>query len=123
MLNTSLGRNRIKTATYGETTHIMTPAFTFNNEIYYQASNWRVGINSQYHTKMYMDIENKYTIPEYLLFNVEGTYRWKKIEAGFRVNNIFNRTNYYNAAIGKDDTVLWFRNCGTSVFADLKFYF
>ena len=123
VLNTSLGRNRIKTATYGETTHILTPAFTFNNEICYQASNWRVGINNQYHTKMYMDIENKYTIPEYLLFNVEGTYRWKKIEAGLRVNNIFNRTNYYNAAIGKDDTVLWFRNCGTSVFADLKFYF
>ena len=43
--------------------------------------------------------------------------------AGLRANNIFNRTNYYNAAIGKDDTVLWFRNCGTSVFADLKFYF
>lgn len=123
VLNTSLGRNRIKTETYGESTHILTPAFVFNNELNYQARNWRVALNSQYHTKMYIDLENVYTIPEYLTFNIEGSYRWRQIEAGLRVNNIFNRTNYYNAAVGANDKLRWFRNAGTGVFADLKFYF
>jgi len=123
VLNTSLGRNRIKTATFGESTHILTPAFVFNNEVNYQADNWKVALNSQYHTKMYIDLTNNYTIPEYLTFNIEGSYRWKQIEAGLRVNNIFNRTNYYNAAVGAADQLRWFRNAGTSIFADLKFYF
>lgn len=123
VLNTSLGRNRIKTETYGESTHILTPAFVFNNELNYQARNWRVALNSQYHTKMYIDLDNDYTIPEYLTFNIEGSYRWRQIEAGLRVNNIFNRTNYYNAAVGANDRLRWFRNAGTGVFADLKFYF
>ena len=123
VLNTSWGRNRIKTETYGETTHILTPALTFNNEVNYQTGNWRVALNNQYHTKMYMDVENKYTIPEFLTFNVEGSYRWRMLEFSARVNNIFNRTNYYNAAVGANDQLLWFRNAGTSVFADVKFYF
>jgi outer membrane receptor protein involved in Fe transport len=72
---------------------------------------------------MYMDVENKYTIPEYLTFNIEGSYRWKQLEFGAHVNNIFNRTNYYNAAVGANDQLLWFRNAGTSIFGDVKFYF
>ena len=123
VLNTSLSRNRIKTDTFDEKTHILTPAFTFNNEFYYQASNWRVSLSNQYHTKMYIDTENMYEVPDYLTFNLSGSYRWKRIEVGLRVNNIFNRTNYYNAAIGANDQILWFRNSGTSAFADFKVIF
>ena len=38
------------------------------------------------------------------------------------VNNILNRTNYYNAAEGATG-LLWFREGGTNVFADVKYYF
>lgn len=64
---------------------------------------------------------NEFEIPEYLTFNVYGSYRFGNTEVGLRVNNILNRTNYYNAAIGID--TMWFRESGTNFFADLKFYF
>ena len=123
-LNTSIGKNRIKTNTYDEKTHIMTPAFVFNNEIRYESGKWKIALSNLYHTKMYIDMANEYSVPEHLSFNLKGAYRINKsLEVSARVNNIFNKTNYYNAAVGADGDLLWFRNAGTSVFGDLKFYF
>lgn len=121
-LNTSLSKNKITSATYNDKTHIMTPAFTFNNEIYYDGGNWKAGINNIYHTKMYIDQNNTYSIPEYLTFNINGSYRYKNVEIGAVVNNIFNKTNYINATEGATE-LLWFRNAGTNFMGELKFYF
>ena len=118
----SLSRNRINTPTFDNKTHILTPSFTFNNDLYYKTSNWKVGINNQYHNTMYADQSNTIEIPRYLTFNAYGSYRYKKVEVGARVNNIFNRTNYFNATQGASD-VLWFRNGGTNFYADVKYYF
>lgn len=38
------------------------------------------------------------------------------------VNNIFNRTNYFNATMGANE-LIWFRNGGTNFFVDVKYYF
>ena len=121
-LNTSLSKNKITSATFDNKTHIMTPAFTFNNEIYYDGGNLKVGINNIYHTKMYIDQNNTYSIPEYLTFNINGSYRYKNVEIGAVVNNIFNKTNYINATEGATE-LLWFRNAGTNFMGELKFYF
>ena len=120
--NLSLSKNKIDTPTFNDKTHILTPSFTFNNDIYYEMDNWKAGINNQYYTKMYIDQNNQYEIPEYLTFNLYGSYRYKQVEFGARVNNIFNKTNYYNAAIGATE-LLWFRNGGTNFFIDVKYYF
>ena len=121
---TSLGwsRNKIDSKTFDNKTHILTPAFTFNNDLYYDGGSWKIGINNYYHTKMYADQDNIYSIPEYLTFNAYGSYRYKKAEFGARVNNIFNKTNYFNATMGANE-LLWFRNGGTNVFFDIKYYF
>ena len=120
--NVSLSKNKINTQTFNDKTHILTPSFTFNNDLYYEAKNWKAGINNQYHTKMYIDQDNQYEIPEYLTFNVYGNYRYKNVEVGLNINNIFNKTNYYNATMGATE-LLWFRNGGTNFFGDVKFYF
>lgn len=120
--NLSLSKNKIDTPTFNDKTHILTPSFTFNNDIYYETDNWKAGINNQYYTKMYIDQNNQYEIPEYLTFNLYGSYRYNQVEFGARVNNIFNKTNYYNAAIGATE-LLWFRNGGTNFFMDVKYYF
>ena len=120
--NLSLSKNKIDTPTFNDKTHILTPSFTFNNDIYYEMDNWKAGINNQYHTKMYIDQDNQYEIPEYLTFNLYGSYRYKQVEFGARVNNVFNKTNYYNAAMGATE-LLWFRNGGTNFFVDAKYYF
>jgi len=122
VFNSSLSKNKIDTENFKDKNHILTPSFTMNNEFNYTKKNWKVGLNSHYHSKMYMDQDNEYEIPEFLQFNLFGNYRYKNIEFSGRINNLFNRTNYINAAVGVND-ILWFRNAGTSVFGDIKFYF
>ena len=121
-LNSSLSRNKVNSENFSDKYHILTPAFTFNNDIYYKGNNFKVGVNNFYHSKMYLDQGNKYEIPYYLTFNLYGNYRYKNVEFGLRVNNLFNKINYYNAAEGAVG-LLWFREAGTNLFADLKFYF
>ena len=122
VMNGSLSKNKIDTETFNNKTHILTPAVTFNNEINYNGGNWIVGLNNKYRSNMYIDQANNYKVPYYLTFNIRGSYRYKKAEFGLYVNNILNRTNYYNAAEGATG-LLWFRECGTNVFADVKYYF
>ena len=122
VMNGSLSKNKIDTETFNDKTHILTPAVTFNNEINYDGGNWTVGFNNKYHSNMYIDQANNYKVPYYLTFNIRGSYRYKKAEFGLYVNNIFNRTNYYNAAEGATG-LLWFREGGTNIFADVKYYF
>lgn len=119
----SFSKNKINTPTFDNKTHILTPSFTFNNDLYYADSNWKVGINNQYHSKMYADQENLYEIPDYLTFNLYGSYRYKHFEFGARLNNLFNRTNYFNMALGANNQKLWFKNGGRNVFVDVKYYF
>lgn len=122
VMNGSLSKNKIDTETFNNKTHILTPAVTFNNEINYDGGNWIVALNNKYRSNMYIDQANNYKVPYYLTFNIRGSYRYKKAEFGLYVNNILNRTNYYNAAEGATG-LLWFREGGTNVFADVKYYF
>lgn len=122
VMNGSLSKNKIDTETFNNKTHILTPAVTFNNEINYDGGNWIVALNNKYRSNMYIDQANNYKVPYYLTFNIKGSYRYKKAEFGLYVNNILNRTNYYNAAEGATG-LLWFREGGTNVFADVKYYF
>ena len=122
VMNGSLSKNKIDTETFNNKTHILTPAVTFNNEINYDGGNWIVGLNNKYRSNMYIDQANNYKVPYYLTFNIRGSYRYKKAEFGLYVNNILNKTNYYNAAEGATG-LLWFREGGTNVFADVKYYF
>ena len=123
-LNTALSRNKVNTETFKDKYHILTPAFTLNNDIYYKGNNWRLGFNNHYHSSMYMDMDNEHKIPYYLTIGMYGNYRWKNIEFGARINNLGNKVNYYNAIYDKDtDTEYYFREACINFFADLKFYF
>ena len=123
-LNTALSRNKVNTETFKDKYHILTPAFTLNNDIYYKGNNWRLGFNNHYHSSMYMDMDNEHKIPYYLTIGMYGNYRWKNIEFGARINNLGNKINYYNAIYDKDtDTEYYFREACINFFADLKFYF
>lgn len=120
-VNTSLSQNKIMQEDI-EKTHVLTPAFTLNNEIYYKRCGPKIGLNSHYHSKMYMDQDNEHEIPDYLTFGFFMSNRYKNIEYGIRCNNIFNRVNYYNAMVDSG-VEYYFREAPANVFADLKFYF
>lgn len=125
VFNGSVSRNKIHTDTFGDKDHILTPYLTLNNEVYYKRKNYKVGINNLYHSDMYYNMLEQTSntkIPYYTIFNIYGQYRYKNIELGARINNIFNRINYYNATDGAVLS-LWFRESGTNIFGDVKFYF
>lgn len=121
-IDASLSENRINSENFQNKYHILTPAQTLSHDIYYKGEAFSVGLNHYYHSKMYMDQDNQYEIPYYMTFNLYGNYRHKMFEFGLRVNNLLNRVNYYNAAIGATDC-LYFREAGTNFFADVKIYF
>ena len=120
--NVSGSENRINSETFVNKYHILTPAVTLSHDVYYKGNNFTAGVNHYYHSKMYMDQENQHEIPYYMTLNLYGTYKYKNLEFGLRVNNITNRVNYYNAALGSFDK-LYFREAGTNFFADVKIYF
>ena len=121
-LDASFSENRINSENFKNKYHILTPAITVSHDLYYKGNSFSVGINNYYHSKMYIDQENEHEVPYYMTFNLYGNYRYKMFEFGVRVNNILNRVNYYNAALGATD-VLYFREAGTNFFADIKIYF
>ena len=121
-LNGSASKNIVNSENFVNKYHILTPAYTLNNDVYYKNANMKIGVNNIYHSKMYLDQNNEMEIPYHLTFNLYGNYRWKKFEIGARLNNILNKVNYYNCAVGATD-LLWFRDAGTNFFVDLKFYF
>ncbi|MBQ3414630.1 MAG: TonB-dependent receptor plug domain-containing protein [Clostridia bacterium] len=121
-LNGSASKNIVNSENFVNKYHILTPAYTLNNDLYYKNNNMKIGVNNLYHSKMYLDQNNEMEIPYHLTFNLYGNYRWRNIEFGARVNNLLNKVNYYNCAVGATD-LLWFRDAGTNFFIDLKFYF
>lgn len=121
-VNASSSNNKVNSENFVNKYHILTPAYTLNNDIYFKNDKMKIGINELYHSKMYLDQANTYEIPYYLTFNFYGNYRYNNWEYGLRVNNIFNRVNYYNAAEGATD-LLWFRDGCTNFIMDIKFYF
>ena len=121
-LNGSASKNIVNSENFVNKYHILTPAYTLNNDFYYKNDNMKIGVNNLYHSKMYLDQNNEMEIPYYLTFNLYGNYRWRNMEFGARVNNLLNKVNYYNCAVGATD-LLWFRDAGTNFFLDFKFYF
>lgn len=124
--NGSISRNKIDTQAFHNKTHILTPSSTFNMDIYYVDINWKAGMRYNYHSELYVDQANELEkIPDYHTINLYGNYRIKKVELGARINNIFNRTNYFNAVDSRGTSIndiLWFRNGGTNFFIDFKYY-
>lgn len=121
MLNASISKNRVNSETFKDKCHILTPDKTLSHDVYYRNDTFTVGLNHTYHSSMYVDQDNTFEVPYYMTFNLYGNYKYKNFEFGLRVNNLFNRTNYYNAAFGVDK--LYFREAGTNFFADIKIYF
>ena len=121
-LNGSASENRISSETFDNKYHILTPAFTVSHDVYFKNKTLVLGLNNSYHSRMFLDQDNQYEIPYYLTFNFYGSYKYKNLEFGLRVNNLLNRVNYYNGALGATD-LLYFRESGTNFFADMKIYF
>ena len=56
---------------------------------YMFTQNLQIGVGANYNGRTYLDDENKYTLPNYILFNSSLTYKYSFFKVSFYVNNIF----------------------------------
>lgn len=123
ILNTSYSYHKIKSATYGETSHILSPALTLNNDLSYDFGNFVLGVSEYYRSKMFVNMTNTLEVPDYFSLNVYGNYHIKNVELGVRINNITNRTNYQYGAEGPMGELLYFQEAKLNAFGDIKVFF
>ena len=122
-VNGSISQNKATTKTFGRTNHILTPNSTFNADIYWDDAALMVGLNTNYRSGMYADVQNTFEIPYLWTLNFYGSYRWRDIEFGVRVNNLTNKVNYCNGALNACGERLYFRNAGTNFNITVKYMF
>ena len=122
-VNGSYSINKCTTETFGKTNHILTPAVTANADIYWDSSNFNIGFDTNFRSKMYVDMSNEYTIPYLWTLNFHGSYKYRDFEFGARVNNITNRINYCNGSVNEIGQLMYFRNAGTNFIISVKYIF
>lgn len=121
---TAFSQNKINTELYGRKNHILSPSVTFDGDIYYNNNKVNIGLNTNYRSEVYIDLVNNHTVPELFTVNAYLEYNCNKnFSFGAKVNNITNRVNYSNAALGANNQVLYFRNASTNFNLFVKYNF
>ena len=122
-VNTSYSSNKCTTDTFGKRNHILTPNTTANADLYWDNGIFNIGFNTNYHSKMYVDMKNEYSIPCVWMLDFHGLYRYRDFEFTMRVNNMTNKTNYINGVVNDMGQLLYFRNAGINFIASIKYIF
>ena len=122
-INGSYSSNKCTTETFGNTHHILTPDVTTNADLYWNNNIFNVGFDSNFRSKMYVDMANEYYIPYLWTLNFHGSYNYRDFEFGVRVNNLTNKTNYCSGAINELGQMLYFRNAGINFVVSVKYNF
>lgn len=122
-LASGVSQNKINTESLGVKNHILSPAVTFDGDLFYDNDVIKVGVNTNYRSKMYIDTVNENSIPYLLTVNLYADYKVGQSEFGIRLNNVTDRVNYTNAAIGANGQVLYFRNAPMNFNVFVKYSF
>ena len=122
-VNGAYSSNMATTKTFGKTNHILTPSITANADAYWKNYNYVVGLNTNYRSKMYVDMANENYVPYLWTLNFYASYMWKSCEFGIRVNNLTNKVNYCSGAVNDVGEMLYFRNAGTNFNLSVKYVF
>lgn len=120
----SYSDNSVITNTFGKKNHILTPNITVDTDVYYKNNDVNVGLNCNYRSSMYVNLENTNSIPYLLTFNSYISYKFtREIEGGVRWNNMFNKINYSTGAVGPNGETLYFRNAPSNINVYFKYNF
>ena len=80
-----------------------------------------IGLNANYRSSMFIDMNNLYSIPYIFTLNAYGNYKFNTCDVGIRYNNITNKINYTNATIGANNQILYFRNAPSNINIYFKY--
>ena len=122
--NTSWSHNKIKYNGIVKN-HVLTPDWTEFIEINNTFNNIvTIGVNYKMYSSLYIDLENENKVPINMTLNAYASVRpYKFMDISVMFNNITNRTNYYNCAIGAENEKYWFQEAKFNISGSIKFYF
>lgn len=121
--NTAFSQNRLSTATYGTKNHILSPSTTLYAELAWKESEWEAGVNMNYHSRMYADMENRHEVPSLFSLNAYGNVRFGNVLLSIRANNLTDRVNYCTGAVGANDRTLYIRNAPINFNGSIQYLF
>ena len=113
--NGSYSCNKVLSDTFGKSNHILTPNVTLDSDLSWKTDDYKIGVNANYRSSMYIDMDNKHDIPELFTLNLFGSVMFKNVELNLRLNNVTNRTNYCTGMLGANNTPLYIKNAGFNV--------
>lgn len=123
-VNGSHSKNKVKSETFGSKYHILSPEWTLDTDLLYKEEYWSAGLNLNYHSDMFIDMNNDYKVPHLFTLNLYGeTEVMDGMFIQLRLNNITNKTNYNTAMIGADNEIRYIQNAGFNANVSLKMMF
>ena len=124
-LNGSLSENKVKTKTFGNKTHILSPSSTLFTEISWRDKIWEVGASITYRDEMFVDMENNHKLPSSVSYDAYAKLKFKKFEFCALFNGIGDKDDldFCTGMIGADGELLYIQNAPFSINCSLKYFF
>ena len=109
-------------------THIFFPAWTLFQDIHYDTKVGdvavTVGANYDLRSKIYLDLDNQYSLPTNMALNVYGSLTFRdRIELSLHLNNITNHVNYSYGSVNGNGDILYIQESKFNCLGSVKFYF
>lgn len=109
-------------------THIFFPAWTLFQDIHYDTKVGdvavTVGANYDLRSKIYLDLDNQYSLPTNMALNVYGSFTFRdRIELSLHLNNITNHVNYSYGSVNNNGDILYVQESKFNCLGSVKFYF
>jgi iron complex outermembrane receptor protein len=124
-INGSLSENKVKSKTFGDKTHILSPSATMFSELSWNDKKWEVGASVTYRNKMYIDMNNEYTLPSSISYDAYVKMFLNKFEICVLFDGIGSKDDldFCTAMVGADGELLYVQSAPFSINCSLKYFF
>ena len=119
--NTNVSYNRINDGGV-EFQPLYTPPVVSNTGITYKEKGFSIGVDAKYHSESFIDFDNDYTTPAFLVLNANAGYTYKNYNLNIQVINLTSE-NYYTNGYAMGTERYFFVNAPLSAYATLNIKF
>lgn len=106
-----------------KTNNTFSPKWIVFGEVNYTFGKVKVGLNTNYRSSMYMDVQNDFKLRQFFSLNAYTSMTvLKRVDLGVYLNNITNRLNISNGSVA-DNTPYYLIDNPFSFFVDVKIRF
>ena len=124
-LNGSLSQNRVKSTTFGNKVHVLSPSATSFTELAWKAPLWEIGTSVTYRSKMYVDMANEYKLPYSMSFDAYAKVKLHNMEICVMLDGIgpVDNLDFCTGMVGANGEMLYIQNSPFYAMASVKYFF